>query len=67
MERVLSIDDMLERYPGSSRNSWAQKRCDGTGPAFLKLGRKIYYTFEDVKAWEAENKHTATPKEGTNA
>ncbi len=63
MDRVLSIEDMLERYPGTSRQLWATKRSDGTGPAYFKIGRKIYYPFDKVKEWEEKNMMLSTTEE----
>ncbi|WP_406266061.1 DNA-binding protein [Nocardia sp. NBC_00881] len=33
----------------------AQERYRGTGPAFLSLGRRIFYTWESVDAWVDAN------------
>lgn len=60
MSNILSIDDMLTRYPGTTRGAWAQHRYMGTGPAFLKIGRKIFYREEDVLAWEDNMAATKT-------
>lgn len=60
MSAPLTIEDMIARYPGTNRQSWAQHRYRGTGPAFLKVGRRVFYRLEDVLAWEAENTRTRT-------
>ncbi|MEJ6013386.1 DNA-binding protein [Corynebacterium sp. H127] len=52
--RPMTIDEMIERYPGTNRQTWAQHRYRGTGPRFFKVGRKVYYRVEDVFAWEQE-------------
>ena len=56
----LSIEDMISRYPGTKRQTWASHRYRGTGPAFFKVGRKVYYRPEDVAAWEAAGTRTRT-------
>ena len=56
----LTIEDMIARYPGTNRQSWAQHRYRGTGPAFFKVGRRVYYRIEDVLAWEEGNTRTRT-------
>ena len=56
----LAIEDMIARYPGTNRQSWAQHRYRGTGPAFFKVGRRIFYRPEDVAAWEASSVRTRT-------
>lgn len=52
VSRLLAIEDMIDRYPGTSRQTWAQARYDGTGPSFLKVGRRVFCRVEDVMAWE---------------
>ena len=59
----LTIEDMVARYPGTSRQTWAQARFNGTGPAFFKVGRRVYYRPEDVKAWEDSQVRTRTDDE----
>ncbi|HJF13066.1 helix-turn-helix transcriptional regulator [Corynebacterium falsenii] len=60
MSSPLTPDDMVSRYPGTTRGSWAQHRYNGTGPAFFKVGRKVYYREEDVLQWEESNRRTST-------
>ena len=38
------------RYVGLSIKTLAMKRCDGTGPKFVKRGRIFYYR-EDLDKW----------------
>ena len=37
-------------YAGLSVKTMAMKRCDGTGPKFVKLGR-VFYFRADLDAW----------------
>lgn len=60
MSAPLTIDDMIARFPGTNRQTWAQHRYRGTGPAFFKVGRRVYYRPEDVDAWIAGNVRTRT-------
>lgn len=60
MSVPLTIEDMIARYPGTNRQSWAQHRYRGTGPAFFKVGRRVYYRLDDVLAWEESNTRTRT-------
>src|SRR4051812_12757537 len=55
----LSIDDASD-LTGLSRSSLAKKRCDGTGPAFFKLGRAVKYAAADVDAWILSRRRTST-------
>lgn len=57
----LTIEDMIARYPGTNRQTWAQHRYRGTGPAYFKVGaRKVFYRPEDVTAWEESLTRTRT-------
>lgn len=60
MHRPLTIEDMIDRYPGTTRQTWAQHRYRGTGPAFFKAGRRVYYRPEDVRNWEEASTRTRT-------
>lgn len=52
MEKPLTVEDMVERYPGTGRQTWAQARYEGRGPSYFKVGRRVFYRIEDVLAWE---------------
>jgi hypothetical protein len=43
MDKQLSIEEMVERFPGTSKSSWAGLRFAGTGPRFTKVGKKVFY------------------------
>ncbi|MEJ4100892.1 DNA-binding protein [Corynebacterium mastitidis] len=60
MNTPLTIEDMLTRYPGTTKQSWAQQRYRGTGPKFIKVGRRVYYRLEDVEAWEEDQSRVCT-------
>jgi len=46
-------------YCGLSVKTLAMKRCDGTGPRFVKLGR-IFYFQEDLDAWLQRDRVVST-------
>lgn len=46
-------------YLGLSTKTLAMKRCDGTGPKFIKLGR-IYYFRDDLDEWLRSMRVTST-------
>jgi len=50
---------MLEE-PLSKVRWW---RSHGAGPKYVKLGRSIYYTLPDIRAWIADNTHPASHEE----
>ncbi|MBO1908111.1 helix-turn-helix domain-containing protein [Microvirga sp. 3-52] len=39
-------------------------RLAGTGPAYVKLGRRVVYTREAVEAWTAVNTFSSTSEAG---
>ena len=41
----------ISQYTGLSYQTHARWRHEGTGPAFLKLGRRVFYRTGDVRAW----------------
>lgn len=43
-----------------SESKLAKMRMTGAGPAFLKLGRKVLYTPDDLDAWLASRRRTGT-------
>jgi predicted DNA-binding transcriptional regulator AlpA len=46
-------------YCGLSVKTLAMKRCNGTGPKFVKLGR-IFYFQEDLDEWLRRNRVVST-------
>ncbi len=54
-------------YVGLSEKTMAMKRCDGTGPRFVKRGR-IFYFKEDLDSWIiAGGRCTSTAQAQQNA
>lgn len=62
MSTPLTIEDLMSRY-GMTRQALAQHRYRGTGPAFIKVGRKVFYRLEDVAAWEEAQVRTRTDEQ----
>jgi predicted DNA-binding transcriptional regulator AlpA len=56
---LLSLDQVVD-LTGLSRSSLAKKRCDGSGPAFFKIGRAVKYATSDVDAWILTRRRTST-------
>lgn len=46
-------------YLGLSEKTLAMKRCEGTGPKFIKMGR-IFYFIRDLDAWIEEHRRSAS-------
>jgi hypothetical protein len=47
------------KYLGLAIHTLAVKRCDGTGPPFVKVGRVFYYR-DDLDAWLRSRRVTST-------
>lgn len=60
MSKLWTPDDMTKKFEGTDRQFWAQHRYRGTGPKYMKAGRKIFYRPEDVDAWVESNLRTRT-------
>ncbi len=56
---LLTPKQVAERY-GPSPATLAKMRLYGTGPVFVKLGRRVAYRQEDLEAWVAENRFRST-------
>ena len=53
---------MKDEVPGTTDQSWAAMRHKGSGPRYVKLGRKVYYRRTDVQAWIDSNVYTRTDR-----
>ena len=48
------------RRMGLSRKTLERMRLEGTGPCFVKLGRRVLYTGEELDRWAEENTFRST-------
>lgn len=51
----LATPQEVADYRRVSLGALAQERYKGTGPQFRKLGRKVFYDWDDVYAWVDAN------------
>ena len=58
MDDMIASRDMPVRFPGTTDASWAQHRYRGTGPKYVKVGRKVFYRVADLNEWL--ERHTMT-------
>ena len=56
--RMTAVD--ASAYAGVSTKSLAVMRCAGTGPAFTKLGKRIFYAKADLDGWIASRRVNST-------
>ena len=59
---LIPAAQMKHQIPGTTDQSWAAMRHKGTGPRYVKLGRKVYYRRVDVQAWIDSNVFTRTDR-----
>ncbi|WP_156664391.1 AlpA family transcriptional regulator [Mycobacterium sp. 852002-51613_SCH5001154] len=48
---ALFLPSHVAEHRHMSENALAQERFAGTGPCYVKLGRRVYYRASDLKAW----------------
>ena len=41
---------------GETTRTWLNRRESGTGPAWIKLGRTVYYRRADLREWVERNR-----------
>ncbi len=56
---LLSIDD-VSATTVLSASTLAKRRCDGSGPAYFKIGRAVKYDAADVEAWLLSRRRLST-------
>lgn len=57
--RLLTARDLAEFLQLDEERLY-DMRAAGTGPAFVKIGRDVRYTWPDVREWLAEHKRRST-------
>jgi hypothetical protein len=50
---------------GLAPKTLIKMRCYGGGPVFEKLGRRVVYDIEDLRAWRRQNKRRSTSDRGS--
>ena len=69
--KIIALEQLLggllhvgERLLGTalfSTSYLAKRRIAGDGPSFLKIGRRVFYTREDLDTWrEARRRHSTS-------
>lgn len=52
IEMLLTEEQLAERW-GIASKTLANKRCNGEGPPYIKLGRLVRYDVAQIDAWLA--------------
>lgn len=53
-------------YLGLSDKTLAMKRCDGTGPKYVKCGGKVFYFKSELDDWIASGEKISTQQIAAN-
>jgi hypothetical protein len=57
--RFLCATQLADRYNGRiSVKTLANWRSTGTGPAYTKIGGRVFYALQDVEKWELQRQIT---------
>lgn len=59
-DQLATAAEVAAAIPGATVGSLAQLRYRGTGPKFIKAGRKVLYRWSDVESWLDDNTRTIT-------
>jgi len=51
----LATPEEVATYRRTTANALAQERYNGRGPKFKKLGKRVFYDWDDVKQWVESN------------
>lgn len=58
--KALIPDDAADPYIGAAKKTRANWRVLGVGPAFIRVGRKIFYHPDDINAWVNSRRASST-------
>lgn len=57
----LTVEEAAE-FIGVQRTFLDRRRTDGTGPRYLKLGSRVFYSRADLEAWLEAQMRTSTAR-----
>ena len=63
MDKELLTQERLSELIDVSKRTLERWRVEGSGPAFVKAGRKVLYRTVDVDDWLLANQRTSTSDE----
>lgn len=53
--QLLTTDNLVELFPGTTRKTWHRLRSTGEGPAATKVAGRLYYPRAEVEDWINDN------------
>jgi hypothetical protein len=57
---LLKPEDVRAYHPSLNQQRLARLRLDGCGPAFIKIGRSVFYDKRDIDNWLDVNRRNST-------
>ena len=64
---LLKPKDVKVYHPSLNEQRLARLRLEGGGPAFIKLGRSVFYDPADIDAWlDANRRHSTSDTAGNH-
>lgn len=63
MSTFLSTEELAQRWK-TTKGYLANRRCDGLGPKFVKVGAKVLYPLEDIEQYEQDNTRSGSVDSG---
>ena len=57
---LLKPEDVRAYHPSLNQQRLARLRLDGCGPAYIKLGRSVFYDPRDINHWLDVNRRNST-------
>ena len=60
-DELISSDQFAAEH-NFKQTTPVQMRYEGRGPAYFKIGRKVYYRRSDIRAWLEQQRREPTPK-----
>lgn len=56
--QLLTTDNLVELFPGTTRKTWHRLRSTGEGPAATKVAGRLYYPRAEVEDWASSRMTT---------
>jgi excisionase family DNA binding protein len=66
MQSALIPQGAVAQRLGISERTLERKRCDGTGPRFVKCGRAVRYRESDIEEWLESQTVRSTSEAGAD-
>lgn len=59
-QRLLFTEKEVEELTGIPQTTLRTRRVRGGGPPFIKIGSRVYYSYDDIVAYINDRRRTST-------